>query len=57
MLLLFIKYRRYLMNFAIFNKYRHCLKNIAAIYYKSVPFGCYRIFRSVLAAVHFTLAK
>ena len=32
MLLLFIKYRRYLMNVALFIKYRRYLINIAATY-------------------------
>ena len=57
MLLLFIKYRRYLTNVALFIKYRYYLTNIAAIYLMSLCFGCYCIFRSVLAAVHFTLTK
>ena len=57
MLLLFIKYRRYLMNVALFSKYRRCFVNIAAIYCMSLHLGCYCVFRNVLAAVHFTSTK
>ena len=44
------------MNVALFIKYRYLI-NIAAIYLMLLHFDCYRIFWSVLAAIHFTLTK